>query len=172
VIDEFEKAWGYPLESAVNTPLGRDIAKIITRLHVVTNNTEATIGGGPTFDLVNRRAAPACEFGIPGSGLTCPQTQQNSPVTAVSVSPRNATLHVGESLQLKYQISPNGAANHSVVWVSNDSTVVQIDNKGMITAVSPGSAIIRVTSISENRFDECNVIVKPAMTRQEKRLAH
>lgn len=171
VIDEFENVWGYPLESAANTPMGRDIAKIITQLHVVTNNTEKTIGGGPTFDLVNRRAEPACAFGAPGSGLMCPQPQPHSPVTAVSLSPRNTTLHAGERLQLQYQISPIGASNHLVQWASNDKGIINVDDHGNITAISPGSAIIRVTTMSENRFDECSVTVLPALTQQEKRLA-
>lgn len=72
VIDEFYQQWGYHFEAGTDTPFGRDMAKIITRLHVVTNNLPGNTGGGPVTDLVNRRAPAACDFGIPGSGEVCP----------------------------------------------------------------------------------------------------
>lgn len=72
VLDEFEKEWGYSFETGTHTAWGRDIAKIVRNLHVIANNYPKTIGGGPTGDLDNRLAEPACDFGTPGSGLMCP----------------------------------------------------------------------------------------------------
>jgi hypothetical protein len=72
VIDEFYKAWGFHFETGVDTPFGRDMAKIITRLSVVTSNAPGNTGGGPVSDFANRRAPAACEFGEPGSGNLCP----------------------------------------------------------------------------------------------------
>ena len=64
VIDEFKKSWGYPMETNKNTPWGRDIARIISKLHVIDNNTAATIGGGPVHDFKNRRAPMAPDFKV------------------------------------------------------------------------------------------------------------
>ncbi len=68
VIDEFHEAWGYDFDSgSTDTPFGRDLVKIITRLHVVTNNGPENIGGGPTDDLVNRLAPAADDLVKPAS---------------------------------------------------------------------------------------------------------
>ena len=83
VIDEFHQAWGYGFETAPSTPFGRDMAKIITRLHVVTNNAADQPGGGPASDLLNRRAPVACDFGTPGSGLRCSYVNHNEDSLAI-----------------------------------------------------------------------------------------
>ncbi|MBD0256024.1 MAG: T9SS type A sorting domain-containing protein [Cytophagales bacterium] len=65
VIDEFKSVWGMPMEvygPASTSAWSRDMARIFTSLHVVDNNGPATIGGGPTTDLVNRRAPAAPDF--------------------------------------------------------------------------------------------------------------
>jgi hypothetical protein len=54
-----------------NTPWMRDNQRLCVALRVVSNNTAATIGGGPTSDTVNRLAPMACPFDYPGSGNTC-----------------------------------------------------------------------------------------------------
>ena len=45
---EFRKDWGFSFSTGVNTAFGRDMIKIFTNLHVVTNNTAQSIGGGGT----------------------------------------------------------------------------------------------------------------------------
>ena len=68
VIDEFREAWGYDFDTgSTDTLFGRDLVKIITRLHVVTNNGPENIGGGPTDDLVNRLAPAADDLVKPAS---------------------------------------------------------------------------------------------------------
>jgi hypothetical protein len=64
VIDEFHDAWGFPFRTGTDSPFGRDLAKIITRLHVVTNNAPGNTGGGPADDFINRRAPAAPDFGM------------------------------------------------------------------------------------------------------------
>lgn len=45
--DEFEKNWGFSFaEASPDTPWAKDMAKIFAVLHVVDNNSPATIGGG------------------------------------------------------------------------------------------------------------------------------
>lgn len=45
--EEFEKNWGFSFaEASLDTPWTRDMAKIFANLHVVDNNSAATIGGG------------------------------------------------------------------------------------------------------------------------------
>jgi len=47
VLDEFEKNWGFSIkEPEKDSPWGRDMDRIFLNLHVVDNNSPATIGGG------------------------------------------------------------------------------------------------------------------------------
>ncbi|MEJ7738501.1 MAG: hypothetical protein WKF97_13810 [Chitinophagaceae bacterium] len=64
VIDEFKKTWGYSVETNKNSPWGIDVARIISKLHVIDNNTAATIGGGPVRDSRKRTAPMAPDFKV------------------------------------------------------------------------------------------------------------
>jgi hypothetical protein len=47
VKDEFEEAWGFPIDpNSKDTPWSRDMDRIFLNLHVVVNNTKESIGGG------------------------------------------------------------------------------------------------------------------------------
>ena len=47
VKDEFEKAWGFPIDpGSKETPRSRDMDRIFMNLHVVVNNSAESIGGG------------------------------------------------------------------------------------------------------------------------------
>lgn len=49
VKDEFEQAWGFSMSTnSQSTSWAKDMRKIFTNLHVVVNNTAASIGGGGT----------------------------------------------------------------------------------------------------------------------------
>lgn len=172
VIEEFEKSWGYPLECAAETPFGRDMAKIIIRLNVVANNAENTIGGGPTSDLVNRRAPTACDFGVPGSGLMCPAAiPAISPATAVTVNHKQLSLNIGENYQLLADVHPRAASNHAVTWISENPAVAVIDQQGNVKALAEGKAKIRLSSVSNPVFDNCmlTVLAKPIQDKKKKK---
>lgn len=49
-VDQFQSVWGYSMSAfpANSTQFGRDIQTIATSLHVITNNTASSIGGGGT----------------------------------------------------------------------------------------------------------------------------
>lgn len=63
-------------------------------------------------------------------------------VTAISVIPAMATLKEGQSLQLEPVLTPLVAKDKSVIWSSSDPTVANVSQKGKITAVKVGDAII------------------------------
>ena len=69
-------------------------------------------------------------------------------VTGISLNKTNVNMHTGDTLTLKATISPANATNKSVKWESSAPTVVSIDNNGLVTALSDGSATITCTSLS------------------------
>lgn len=158
VIDEFKNAWGYPLETGTNTPLGRDMAKIITRLHVITNNTASTIGGGSTSDLINRRAEAACDFGTPGSGLMC-SAGSSVPVSSVSVDLASASILEGSTKQILATVLPADATNKSLHWTSSNSGVATVSSSGLVTGVGAGTATITATSHDGGKTATSNITV-------------
>ncbi|MBB6460490.1 chondroitinase-B domain-containing protein [Flammeovirga kamogawensis] len=67
-------------------------------------------------------------------------------VTSISVSPAEALLVLGGSLQLNTSILPTDASNKTLNFSSSNSQVVTVDATGEVTAVAEGIAVITVTS--------------------------
>lgn len=65
-------------------------------------------------------------------------------------------LYVDESISLTYVYNGNG----ELKWESSDNSVVKVDNTGMVTGVSIGSAIITVTSADGRHTDKKTITVE------------
>ena len=68
------------------------------------------------------------------------------PVTGVTLDKTNLTLTVGNQTQLKATVSPPNATNPAVTW-SSSSPPVTVSSKGLVTAISVGTAMITVTTV-------------------------
>lgn len=66
-------------------------------------------------------------------------------VTDVEITPTEVTLTVGETAVLSATVFPTDADNPAVTWSTSDETVVTVQ-EGLITAVAPGTAVIKVTT--------------------------
>ena len=87
---------------------------------------------------------------LDGSGVygTSTVSVRSIPVISVSVSPKEKTLSVGETITLNADITPDNATNKSVVWTSSDSSVATVGQyTGIVTAKSDGTATITSTSM-------------------------
>jgi len=82
-------------------------------------------------------------------------------VTGVTLNQSNATLSIGNTLQLTAIVLPDSATNRNVTWSSN-STVATVNNSGVVTAVSAGTAIITVTTQDGNYIARCTITVSSA----------
>lgn len=67
-------------------------------------------------------------------------------VSGVSLSLSNAMLSEGETLSLTVTVAPTNPADDSVVWSSSDESVATVDDNGLVTAVTEGTASITVTT--------------------------
>ena len=93
---------------------------------------------------------------------TCVMTVKNPTVSVSSVrlNHQTANMEIYETLQLKATVLPSNATNKAVVWSSSDSNIVEVDSKtGEITAISPGTAIITVTTKSGYKKATCKIVV-------------
>lgn len=79
--------------------------------------------------------------------------------TSITLSASKASLTEGETLQLKATVSPSDAVDKTVTWMSDNTTVATVDNNGLVTAKSAGTANIIATT-SNNLATVCAITVK------------
>ena len=76
-----------------------------------------------------------------------PIGQPNVPVTGVSVAPSSVSMEVGETATLTATVAPANATNPIVSWYSTAPAVASVDQNGLVTAISAGSATIVATTL-------------------------
>lgn len=77
-------------------------------------------------------------------GAVDPFTQ----VQSVAISNKPASAQVGDTLELQVTVSPAGASNDSVNYVSSDEDVATVDGSGKVTFLSEGQ--VTITAVSED----------------------
>jgi uncharacterized protein YjdB len=90
---------------------------------------------------------------------TCTVTVENIPVTAITLDHDSITLNISKSDILTAIITPVNALNQKVTWVSTASTIVSVDQTGVIKALNPGISAIEVIAEDGNFRDTCVVTV-------------
>lgn len=79
-------------------------------------------------------------------------------VETVNLNKTVAALKLGDSLSLTATVAPENAHNKSITWSSSDPAVATVAN-GVVTPVTPGTAVITVTSADGGIKASCTVIV-------------
>ena len=80
-------------------------------------------------------------------------------VSSVSLDKTSAELIEGHELTLTATVNPDNATDKSVTWTSSDASVASVVN-GKVTAHTPGTATITVTTTDGNMTADCVVTVK------------
>ena len=80
-------------------------------------------------------------------------------VTDVELDIAQKALNVGDTFTLTATVKPNDATDKSVTWSSSDTSVATVDENGVVTAVSEGTATITATA-SNGVEASCTVTVK------------
>lgn len=86
---------------------------------------------------------------------------ENHGVSGISISDAKITVTNKETYQLTATVTPETAADKSVVWNSDNENVATVDKNGLVTAVSAGSANITVKSTDGGFSVSCAVTVEP-----------
>lgn len=81
------------------------------------------------------------------------------PVTNLSISARSKTLTAGQQYQLSAAVVPENATDPTLSWSSSRADVATVDQTGLVTAVTPGSTIIRAET-SNGLYRTCTVTVQ------------
>ena len=87
-------------------------------------------------------------------------TAKQIPVTGVTLDKSTLSLEEGATGNLVATISPENASYKAVRFTSSDEAIATVDDKGLVTAVAPGSADITVESIENgSKTAKCAVTV-------------
>lgn len=86
-------------------------------------------------------------------------SEQNVPVTGVSINMSSLSLKVGESATLTTTIAPANATNKGVTWTTSMSSVATVTSDGVVTAKAAGTAVITAKTDDGGKTATCNVTV-------------
>lgn len=123
-----------------------------------SNNTIATVNAGVvTAHKVGDAIITATT--IDGSNLSAICSIKVNPIlaTSITLNTSSASLEVGESLTLTCEIQPNNATYKSALWASSNISVASVSN-GIVTAISPGSCVIKARTTDGSNLESTCVI--------------
>ncbi|MBD3921678.1 S-layer homology domain-containing protein [Paenibacillus sp. PR3] len=81
-------------------------------------------------------------------------------VDGVSIQETNVKLSVGNTKQLTATVTPSNATNKDVTWsVLDNSDVVTVDQKGLVTAKKAGSATVKVVTVDGAKSAQTTITV-------------
>lgn len=80
----------------------------------------------------------------PGKVITCTVhvTATAVPATDFAITPADATVNIGSTLQLEKIFTPNDATNQYVTWSSSDTEIATVNNVGTVTGVKEGKITV------------------------------
>lgn len=110
--------------------------------NVVQVDDEGNITGIKAGDIAMITCIPE-DLGLAGA-ITCMirVIGQDIPAKGVTLEPSEATMHVGEKLQIRAIFDPITATYQNLSWSSTDEEVATVDKNGLVTGVKEGAVSI------------------------------
>ena len=87
-----------------------------------------------------------------------------SAVSGVSLDEHVVELYTGGTKRLSYTVLPTSATNKNVHWTSFNTSIVTVDDTGMLVAKGPGTTQVMVMTEESSYYDLCTVTVKQEAT--------
>ncbi len=85
-----------------------------------------------------------------------------TPVSTINLTPSDVTLRVGDTAQIEAEVLPTDATDKEIYWSSLNPSVASVNNEGLVTANSLGSADILATAADSSNVQAiCKVTVEP-----------
>ena len=121
----------------------------------VVNGMVTAVSGGTatiTVTTVDGGHTATCEVTV---------TEDTIKVTGVTLDKSEMTLFTdGVTGELTATVSPSNATNKDVTWKSSNPSVATVDENGVVTPVSAGTATITVTTVDGEFTASCTVTVE------------
>lgn len=80
-------------------------------------------------------------------------------ITSVSLNKTSLDMIIGNTFALKTSVKPDSAPNKKIVWTSSNTKVASVSSKGMVTAKSPGTAVVIAKTVN-GKTAKCVVKVR------------
>lgn len=81
-------------------------------------------------------------------------------ISQIQITPSNARITVGQTLNLRAAIAPDDATNKAIKWSSTNPAIATVSESGVVSAISEGNAIIIAsTQDGSNLSATCQVEV-------------
>lgn len=103
-----------------------------------------------------------------GKSATCFVTVV-SEATDLTLSQYSCQLRAGEEFVLNATVTPADATDKTIIWDTNNEEIATVSQDGVVTAVSPGKAIITATS-SSGITKTCEVTVLGVINTTQPRI--
>lgn len=159
---------GFFVETATDTDWGRDIAKIVTNLHVIDNNVPGNRGGGPTTDFAGRYGSKAPPFGNtvgnqrPQVTITSPTIEafpEGDAITLTASASDNSSVRKVEFYADGAKIGEAAQAPYTVNWTNptfGRKTVLAkaIDDQGLPNFSEPVFITVGYFNTYEEDFND------------------
>lgn len=142
-----ENRSGKPLSGAtVTLEAGETIYSTTTNAHGYYSFSNVPMSGNVTLNA----SSAGCEPETVTIDVTAGYVQRDlnlyCPATGITLNLTSATVFVGQTLQLQATITPSFATNQTVTWVSSNPEVAIVDENGLVTGLSVGTATITAVS--------------------------
>ena len=118
-------------------------------------NEEVTPNANGTYKMVLTIGEDRNHIGVTAEATLTVITS----VKGVSLNKEETTLAVDGTEKLIATITPEDVTNSELVWSSSNNNVVVVDQNGNITALNPGEAVVKVTTVDGGYTDTCVVTV-------------
>ena len=99
-----------------------------------------------------------------GAKATCTITVDPTMVSSITLSQENLAIRKNHTAQLSAIVAPTDATNASFIWSSTNEDVAKVSEDGVISAITPGDAVIKATSQDGSQVEtSCQVKVLPVL---------
>lgn len=129
-----------------------------------SNISVATVKNGEVIGVSNGTALITATTEDGNKTATCLVTVKNSndvSVKGIELDKKEISMQINDQTNLVATIKPYNATNKEVKWESSDENIAVVSKDGIITAVSEGTATIKVTAIDGKYTETCKVTVNP-----------
>ena len=91
--------------------------------------------------------------------LNIKEIQETVKAESISLNEHSANLMIGDTLSLTAKVLPENASTKTVVWSSNNPDVASVNDEGLVTALTTGTAIISATTTDGTVLSDSATIV-------------
>lgn len=102
----------------------------------------------------------------PQVGVNTIHVEVRQPASAIAISPRTVIVRTGNTERLTANLTPANSTDR-VVWTSLDTSIVRVNETGVITGIKSGTAFVRAQAFNgtvQGPIETVQVIVRDGIT--------